>query len=319
MKALLFDKYGTPDDLHLEDVEIPAPRKNEVLVRVKACSINSWDNELLQGIPFANRFMFGLFRPKKILTLGSDIAGVVEAVGSNVKKFRVGDEVFGDQSQANWGGFAEYTCAPEKKLIHKPEKLSFAQAAAMPQAGVLALQALRNFARVKPGQKVLISGAGGGSGSFGIQLAKMYGAEVTAVDTADKFEFMKSLGADHAIDYYKEDYTRTGKYDVIIDNTATRYVREYRRALRPGGVFGMVGGRSGSIFNVMFLGPFVSFGKKIGVVMHRDNKGLEELTQLVTSGKIKVCIDKVFPLQQGVEAFRYFAGNKFRGKVVIAE
>ncbi len=201
MQAVVFEKYGFPDVLDLKEVAKPVPRDNEVLVKVQAASVNSWDWELLRGTPFANRLAFGLFKPRKINILGCDIAGRVEAAGKGVKQFQPGDEVFGDLSRCGWGGFAEYLCAPANALALKPTSMTFEQAAAFPQAGLLALQALRYKGQVQPGQKVLFNGAGGGVGTLGVQMAKSFGAEVTGVDSTDKLDVMRSTGADHVIDY----------------------------------------------------------------------------------------------------------------------
>ena len=317
MRAVVFYKYGGPEVLALKSIAKPLPRPFEVLIKVKASSINSWDYELLKGTPFANRFMFGLFRPKKINILGSDLSGIVEEVGRNVTKFKPGDEVFGDQSGGNWGGFAEYTCAHENNLILKPTEISFEVASCLPQAGLLAFQALRDYAQVKTGQEALINGAGGGAGCFAIQLAKMYGAHVTAVDTKEKFEIMKELGADEVIDFNREDYTKTGKYDIIIDNIARRSFFDYKGALKEDGIFGLVGGKGGTIFQILILGAICGGNKKLKLVLHQANKGLESLTNLVKEGKIKVIVDKTFNLDKTNEAFEHFAANQFKGKIVV--
>jgi NADPH:quinone reductase-like Zn-dependent oxidoreductase len=230
MKALTFHKYGSHEALNLEEVEKPTPKDNEVLVKVKAASINSWDWELLQGKPFVNRMMFGLLKPKKINILGCDIAGRIEAVGKKVKQFKLGDEVFGDLSAGGWGGYAEYVCSRENELTLKPVSMTFEQAAAVPQAGLLALQGLRkgqlqlnktNQEQINPAQKVLINGASGGSGTFAVQIAKSFGAEVTGVCSTKKMDFVRSLGADHVIDYAREDFTKNGQqYDLILDAQA---------------------------------------------------------------------------------------------------
>ena len=218
MKAIVYTKYGPPDVLELKEVAKPTPKDNEVLIKVHAASVNDWDWALLRGVPFVNRLTTGILKPIKIKILGSDIAGRVEAVGKNAKQFQAGDEVFGDLSGLAWGGFAEYVCAPENRLILKPASMSFEQAAAIPQAAVLALQGLRDKRQVQPGQKVLINGAGGGAGSFAIQIAKSFGVEVTGVDSTTKLDMMRSLGADHVIDYKQEDFTKNGqRYDLILD------------------------------------------------------------------------------------------------------
>ncbi|MCH7740066.1 MAG: NAD(P)-dependent alcohol dehydrogenase, partial [Chloroflexi bacterium] len=234
MKAIVFHKYGSPDDLELQEIEKPAPRDNEVLVKVHAASINAWDSQLLAGKPFVNRLLFGLRGPRKIHVLGCDIAGQIESVGRNAKQFQPGDEVFGDLSGDGWGGFAEYVCARENALTLKPAGMNFEQAAATPQAAVIALQGLSGKVQIQPGQKVLINGAGGGAGSFAVQIARSFGAEVTGVDSTEKLDIMRSIGAEHVIDYTREDFTRNGqRYDVILDLEAHHSIRDYWRALGP--------------------------------------------------------------------------------------
>ena len=254
MKAIVFTEYGSPDGLELKDVPIPEPKDDELLIRVYASSINSWDWEFLTGKPFVNRLMFGLLKPKSgKQILGADIAGTVEAVGKLVTRFEPGDEVFGDLWDS-WGGFAEYACANETSMEPKPAKSTFAEAAAVPQAGVLALQALRKAGQLKPGQKVLINGAGGGVGTFAIQLAKLSGTEVTGVDASHKLNVVRSVGADHVIDYTQEDFTKTGeRYDLIIDCRGFRSMFDNRRALRPGGTYAMVGGSMPRVYQLWFL------------------------------------------------------------------
>jgi len=320
MKAVTFHQYGTPDILKLEEVPKPVPGTGEVLVRLHATSVNSWDWELLRGVPFANRVMFGLFRPTRIKALGFDIAGRIEAVGAGVSRFRPGDEVFGDLSSGSWGGFAEYTCAKENELTLKPATMTFEQAAAMPQAGLLALQGLRWKGEIRSGQKVLINGAGGGAGSFAIQLAKAFGAEVTGVDTTEKLETMRQSGADHVVDFTREDYTGNGKqYDRILDCAAHHSILDSKRALAPGGVYAMMGGASGVILQAFMLAPLLSMAgsRNIGILMHKANKGMEELVGLFEDGRISPVIDRCYPLGEVREALRYFDAGHARGKVVI--
>jgi NADPH:quinone reductase-like Zn-dependent oxidoreductase len=316
MKAVVITEYGDPSLLQFKEVEKPTPKDNEVLVKVHAASINSWDWEILQGIPFVNRMTFGLRRPKRIQSLGCDIAGVVEAVGSKVKQLQPGDEVFGDLSRCGWNGYAEYVAAPEKALTIKPPTLSFEEAAAVPQAGLLALQAICHKGQLQPGQKVLINGASGGSGTFAVQIAKAIGAEATGVCSTSKMDLVRAVGADHVIDYTQEDFTRNGQqYDLIIDMQAHHSLFDYKRALSPGGVYIMVGGESFRIFQAMFIS--LTGSRKIKLLLHRANKGLEEMINLLESGKVKPIIDRVYPLRETAEAFRYFGEHKARGKVVI--
>lgn len=259
MKAVVFTKYGLPDDLELKEVEKPSPQENQVLIKVQAASVNSWDWELLIGKPFANRLMFGLLKPTKIQSLGCDVAGRIEAVGSKVTKFQLGDDVYGDPSGGGWGGFAEYVCARENELVRKPDAITFEQAAAVPQAALLALQGLRFNGQVQAGQKVLMNGGGGGVGTFAIQLAKLYGAEVTGVDRTEKLDLMSSMGADHVIDYTEEDFTKNGqRYDLILDVASHRSVFDYKRALSSDGAYAMIGGSSAFIFRLTILKPLIS-------------------------------------------------------------
>ena len=253
VKAIVFKEYGSPDVLELTELEKPTPKKNEVLVKVHAASVNSWDWELLRGSPFLNRLAFGLLRPKKINILGCDIAGHVEAVGKNVYQFKPGDTVFGDLSGYGWGGFAEYLCTPEHTLVLKPASITFVEAAAMPQAGLLALQGLIDKGQIKAEQKVLINGAGGGAGTFAVQIAKCIGANVTAVDSSTKLDKLGLLGADRVIDYKRVDFTQNGQhYDLILDMAAFHSISDYHRALSSYGIYVMVGG-SMALLSKLFL------------------------------------------------------------------
>ncbi len=320
MKAIVLTNYRSPDFFELKEIEKPKPRDNEVLVKVFAVAINSWDWEILIAKPFVNRLMAGLLKPKRIKILGCDIAGRIEAVGKNIKQFQPGDEVFGDLSRSGWGGFAEYVCADENALTLKLAGMTFEQAAAIPQAGLLALQALRYKGQIQPGQKVLFNGAGGGVGTLGVQIAKSFGAEVTGVDSMEKLDIMRSSGADHVIDYTLEDFTKNGQhYDRIIDVAATRSVFDYKRALSPGGVFVMVGGSSSLVYKLLFLGSWISItdGKKMGLLLHKPNKGLSFLKELVEAGKVVPVIDRCYPLNEVAEAFRYYGEGHVKGKVVI--
>ena len=316
MKAIIYTKYGLPDVLELKEVEKPVPKDNEVLVKVHAASINDWDWGLLRGKPFMNRLIFGLLKPKDKI-LGGDIAGRVEAVGRNVKQFQPGDEVFGDLSASGFGAFAEYVCARENALVLKSASMTFEEAAAYPQAGVLALQGLRD--KIQKGQKVLINGAGGGAGTFAVQLAKSFGAEVTGVDSTRKLDIMRSIGADHVIDYTKEDFTKNGQcYDLILDFAAYHSIFDYKRALNPKGIYAMVGGSMARMFQLVFLGPLISMtGKKMGVLLHKANKDLVFMKELFEAGKVVPVIDRRYPLGEVAEALRYFGEGQARGKVVI--
>lgn len=304
------------------EVEKPVPKDGEVLVKVHAASVNSWDWDLLWGKPLLVRIIGGLRKPKHTV-LGADMAGRVEAAGKNVTKFKPGDEVFGDIAESGFGGFAEYVAVPEKLLAGKSPEMTFEQAAALPQAGLLALQGLRYHGAVLPGQKILINGAGGGVGTLALQYAKSLGAEVTCVDRSEKFEMLRSLGADHLIDYNVEDYTRNGlQYNKVLDVIAHRSVSDYKRALQPGGTFAMIGGSMGGLLlQLMVLGPVISrfTGRKLGIMGYRPNReDLDQLTQLFEAGKLMPVIDRHYPLDQVADAFRYFGTGRVLGKIVIS-
>ena len=322
MKAIVYTKYGTPDVLQIKEEIKPTPKENEVLVKIYAASVNEWDNSLIKGEALLTRLLGGLFKPKNKI-LGADIAGVVEAVGSNIKDFIPGDEVFGDIANAGFGAFAEHVAVPEKFLAKKSSKMSFEQAAAFPQAGLLAIQGLRYKEPLQSGQHLLINGAGGGVGPIALQYAKSIGATVTCVDKEEKFDMLHSLGADELIDYRTTDYTKTGKqYDYILDVIAHKRTTDYKRALKPCGVFAMIGGSMGGLlFQMMVVQPFLSKyrNKKLGIMgYHVSREGLDELSRLFEQGKTKPVIDKIFPLEQTADAFRYYEAGTFTGKIVIS-
>jgi len=318
MKAIVHHKYGSPDVLKLEDVDMPTPTDNEVRIKIHAVSINGSDREGLIGKPLYAR-LGGLRKPGYPI-LGSDIAGHVEMAGRNIKRFQPGDEVFGEIPGYH-GGFAEYACAPEKTLAHKPAGLTFEEAAAIPQGGVIALQGIREKGQVQLGQQVLINGAGGSAGSFAVQLAKLYGAEVTGVDNTGKMDFLRSLGADHVIDYTRQDFTKTGKqYDLILDLIAHRSVFAYKRALKPTGTYFFVGGSVATLFQILFLGPWIkrTTGKNVRLlVVPQNNKDLIAITELCVAGKVVPVIDKRYPLREVPAALQYVAEGRAKGKVVI--
>jgi NADPH:quinone reductase-like Zn-dependent oxidoreductase len=319
MKAIVYTKYGSPDVLKLKEVEKPTPKDNEVLVKVHAASINDWDWGLLRGKPFMNRLFFGLLKPKNKI-LGGDIAGQVEAVGRNVKQFQPGDEVFGDLCGCGFGAFAEYVCARENALVLKPPSMTFEEAAAVPQAAALALQGLRDKRQIQPGQKVLINGAGGGAGTFAVQMAKSFGAEVTGVDSTRKLDMMRSIGADRVIDYTQEDFTKNGqRYDFILDFAAHHSIFDYKRALSPKGIYVLVGGSVTQMFQIAFLGPLISMigSKKMGILMHKPNKDLAFMKELFEAGKVVPVIDRHYLLSEVAEALRYFGEGHAKGKLVI--
>ncbi|MEM7126176.1 MAG: NAD(P)-dependent alcohol dehydrogenase [Chloroflexota bacterium] len=318
MKAVVYEKYGSPDVLRFTEIEKPVPTDEQILIKIHAVSINGSDREGLIGKPLYAR-IGGLQRPGNPI-LGSDIAGRVEAVGKNHSIFKLGDEVFGEIPGYH-GGFAEYVCTHGSTMALKPASLTFEEAAAIPQAGVIALRGIRETGRVQPGQKVLINGAGGSGGSFAIQLAKLYGAEVTGVDNTVKLEFIRSLGADHVIDYTQEDFTRNGnQYDLILDLIAHRSAFAYQRALRPNGNYFVVGGSTVTLLQVLLLGPVIkrTTGKSLRVlVVPQNSKDLIAVTELCEAGKIAPAIDRRYPLREVPEALRYVEEGRAKGKVVI--
>ena len=318
MKAVVYTRYGPPDVLRLADVETPAPRDDEVLVRVRAVSLNASDWEMLRGKPLYSR-MSGPFRPRHQV-LGSDVAGQVEAVGRRATRFRPGEDVFADVL-SHMGGFAEYVCVPERALAPMPSGMTYQEAAALPQAGAIALQGIREKGRVRAGHQVLVNGAGGGSGMYAIQLAKLHGAEVTGVDNPEKQEFMRSLGADHVIDYRREDYTRNGKtYDLVLDVQAFRGVHAYARSLAPGGRYFYVGGSVGTLFQVMLFGPWIGrgAGKRIRMLVVRlGSRHLGPLVELCQAGKVSTIVDRRYSLDEVPQALAYLGNGHAKGKVLI--
>jgi NADPH:quinone reductase-like Zn-dependent oxidoreductase len=321
MKVIVYTHYGPPDVLHLTEVEKPTPKDDEVLIKVHAASVNAAESHIVRGSPFFIRLMVGgLLKPKKTIP-GAALAGQVEAVGSNVKQFKPGDEVFGDLSECGWGAFAEYVCARETALALKPANTTFEAAAAVPLAAVTALQGLRNKGHIQAGQKVLINGASGGVGTFAVQIAKSFGAEVTAVCSTSKVDMVRSMGADHVIDYTQEDFTQNGQYyDLIFAANGYHPILAYRRALSPKGTYVMSGGSMAQVFQAMLLGPWLSMigTKKMGNMMAKpNNKDLAFLKELIEAGKVKPVIDRCYPLAEVPEALRYLEEGHAQGKVVI--
>jgi len=318
--VITYKKYGLPEEMKLKEVEQPVPKANQVLVKVKAVSLNASDNEFLRGEPFYTRF-WGLTKPKYSI-LGSDIAGEVVAIGLKVKHFKIGEAVLGDIMYV-WGGLAEYVCVDEKLLVTKPDFLSFEAAAAFPQAGVVALQGLRDKGQLQAGQHVLINGAGGGSGSFAIQLAKHFGAsKVTGIDNTGKQEFMRSIGADDVIDYTQEDFVEKGQqYDLIVDFVAHHSLFDYQKVLKPNGKYVLVGGKMKRLLQAAFLGPFIGKGKgqQFGVLGHEYNReDLGTLLKFYELGKIKPIIDQQsFTLSEAPAAVAFLGSGQAKGKVVI--
>jgi NADPH:quinone reductase-like Zn-dependent oxidoreductase len=314
MKAIVYTKYGPPDVLELKEVDQPVPKDNELLIKVRAASLNAYDWRHLRANPFFIRLMgIGLFKPKHRI-LGADIAGLVEAVGRAVTQFRPGDEVLGD---GGYGGFAEFVCVDEKRFVPKPASLTFEEAAAVPMAGLTALQGLRDKGHIRAGQKVLINGASGGVGTFAVQIAKSFGTEVTGVCRTSKMDLVRSIGADHVIDYTQEDVTqRAERYDLIFDVAAFRSVLKYKRILSPGGIYVLAGGSIARMAQLMVMSMFV---KNMGVmVANVDQKDLESLIELMNAGKVRSIIDRRYPLGETAAALRYLEEGRARGKVVIA-
>ncbi|MBP8241405.1 MAG: NAD(P)-dependent alcohol dehydrogenase [Thermoflexales bacterium] len=320
MKAIVCEEYGSPDVLKLKDVEKPTPRADEVLVKIHAASAAAGDWHLMRADPFAARFMYGLFKPKYPI-LGADVAGRVEAVGKNVTQFKPGDAVFGDLSGSGFGGFAEYVAAPEKALAPKPARLTFDEAAAVPVSALTALLALRDQARVQPGHKVLINGASGGVGTFAVQIARALGAEVTAVCSTTKMALVRAIGAEHVIDYTREDFTHSGqRYDVILGANGFHPLSAYQRALTPNGVYVMTGGTPAQMFQAMLLGPWRSRAgsqKLSNSQAKPSQKDLIHLAGLLEAGKVVPVIDRRYPLCEVPDAIRYLEEGHARGKVVI--
>ena len=322
MKAIVYTTYGSPDVLQFNDVETPTPKDNEVLVKVHAASANPLDWHLMRAEPFLARLENGLLKPKNT-KLGADVAGRVEAVGRHVTQFQVGDDVFGAIPIKQLGGFAEYVCVQQDTLALKPAKMTFEQAAAVPIAALTALQGLRDTGQLQPGQKVLINGASGGVGTFAVQIAKSFGTEVTGVCSTRNLDLVRSIGADHVIDYTQEDFTQNGgRYDLIFDAVGNRSVSDLQRALSPHGICAVVGFTSLSLmFQVIVLGAWVSKTgrEKIGLMdtVKPGQKDLSFIKSLLEAGKVVPVIDRCYPLPETAEAIRYLEQGRARGKVVI--
>ena len=318
MKAIVYKKYGSPDVIQLKDIEKPTPKDDEVLIKIHAASVNAYDWHFLTADIFLIRLMGGgLLKPKNT-RLGADMAGRIETVGKNVKQFQPGDEVFGMVK----GSFAEYACAPESALALKPVNTSFDEAAAIPMAAITALQGLRDEGHIRAGQKVLINGASGGVGTFAVQIAKSFGAEVTAVCSTRNLEQARSIGADHVIDYTKEDFTKNGQqYDLVFAANGYHSLSAYKRALTPKGIYIMAGGSMAQIFQSMLMGSMMSEtgGRKMaGVSAKRNQNDLVFIKELFEAGKVKSVIDRRYPLSDAAEALRYLGAGHARGKVVIS-
>jgi NADPH:quinone reductase-like Zn-dependent oxidoreductase len=318
MKAIVYTQYGPPSEvLELLEVEKPTPKDDEVLVKVHAASVVWADRASVRGKPFVVRLTgAGLLKPKHTIP-GIDVAGQVEAVGRNARQFQPGDEVFGDLFESGFGAFAEYVCAREDALALKPANLTFEEAATVPQAALVALQGLRDKGQIQPGQKVLINGASGGNGTFAVQIAKYFGAEVTGVCSTRNLDLVRSIGADHVVDYTQEDFTQSEqRYDLILDIVANRSVSDYMRALSPKGNYVAVAFNPSSLF----LGSLISMtgSRKVSQLSHKPNvKDLEYMKELIEAGKVVPVIDRRYPLSEVAEAFRYYGEGHPQGKVVI--
>jgi NADPH:quinone reductase-like Zn-dependent oxidoreductase len=320
MKAIILSKYGTPQDLDYREVATPEPRANQILVRIYASAINDWELGLIAGEPFFMRMFLGFTRPK-LRIIGCDVAGRVESIGAQITRFKQGDEVYGDLSGARFGAFAEHVCVPEDAIELKPRNVSFDEAAALPHAGCLALQGLRDLGRLDAGQSVLINGAGGGVGAVGIPYAKLYGAHVTGVDSGRKIDFMLSLGCDEVIDYTQTDFTKSGRqYDLILDTKTSRSPFSHAKALKPGGSYVTVGGSMPRIVQMLLMGWWIKHlgNKHMKLLGLKPNRGLKDITELVETGAVTPRVGEVFPLQNVVQALDTFAASTHTGKIVLS-
>jgi NADPH:quinone reductase-like Zn-dependent oxidoreductase len=320
MKAIIYTKYGSPDLLQLKEVAKPVAKDNEVLVKVHAAAATIGDVIIVKGEPFVVRFSTGLLEPKRKIP-GKEMAGRVEAVGGNVKQFQPGDEVFGDLSVCGFGAFSEYVSVPESAIALKPVNLTFEEAAAVPESAVVALQGLRDKGKIQPGQKVLINGASGGVGSYAVQIAKSFGAEVTAVCSTKNLAMARSIGADHVIDYTREDFTQNGQhYDLILAANGYHPLSHYKRALSPEGIYVGTGGSMAQTFEAMVQGPIISMtgSKTMGNMLVKPNQNdLVFMKELIEAGKVVPAIDRCYPLSEVPQALRYISEGHARGKVVI--
>lgn len=320
MKAIVYTKYGSPEVLRLEEVQKPTPKDSEVLIKIHATSVTAGDVIVLKGEPFVTRFATGLREPKNSIP-GKEMAGRVEAVGRNVTRFQPGDEVFGDLSVAGWGALAEYVAVPESAIALKPANLTFEEAAAVSESAVVALQGLRDKGKIQPGQKILINGASGGVGLYALQIAKAFGAEVTAVCSTRNMALVRSLGADHVIDYTKEDFTQNGQqYDLILAANGYHPILDYKRALRPEGIYVASGGTMKQSLQATMIGPFISMtgSKKMGGMLVKPNQNdLVFIKDFIEANKVKPVIDRRYPLSETADAFHYMAEGRAQGKVVI--
>lgn len=316
MKAIVYERYGSPDVLQLTDIPRPTPKDDEVLVKVRAVGLNAADWHMMRADPFLARFSAGLFKPKNTI-LGEDIAGTVEAVGSAVTQFKPGDAVFACYAR----GLAEFVCAPESKLTPMPKNLGFEEAAAVPMAALTALQGLRDHGKIAAGQRVLIHGASGGVGTFAVQIARHFGAQVTAVTSTAKLDMARALGADHVIDYIREDFSQNGRqYDLIFAANGNRSLTDYERALTPTGIYVMAGGTNAQMFQAIFFGRLKSKagGRTMKIFLASSSPAdLAIVKDWIEAGKLKPVMDRCYPLEQTAEAMRYLEAGHAKGKIVV--
>ncbi|MEK6479317.1 NAD(P)-dependent alcohol dehydrogenase [Catalinimonas sp. 4WD22] len=320
MKAIQFEKYGPPEKvLSLREIEKPSPKENEVLIKIEATAVNDYDWSLVSGKPRLYRLIFGFFKPKHQIA-GMELAGKVEEIGADVKNLIVGDAVMGDTSEYGFGTFSEYMCINQNAVIRKPEAISFEEAVALPHASTLALQALRDVGKIQQGEKVLINGGGGGVGTIGLQLAKLYHCHVSGVDAQEKLEMMKSIGFDAVMDYKQVNFTKTGEqYDLILDCKTNKFPFSYLRALKPHGRYITIGGTPGGLINVLFWGKLISLfsKKKLQILSLKPNKGLDYICELVKQNKIKCEIDGPYSLEEVPRLIQYFGEGRHKGKIVV--
>ncbi len=320
MQAIVLTKYGERGVLKLQEVPIPVPKDNEVLLKVHATTVNDWDWCFMRGKPAVYRLFMGLWKPK-VTILGAEVAGRVEGVGAGVQRFKPGDAVYGDISETGFGGFAEYVCVRESALVPKPESMTFEEAASIPHAFALARQGLVDEGCIQEGQRVLINGAGGGVGTFGVQLAKHYGAETTGVDSGAKLETRREMGFDHVIDYRQEDFTQSGeRYDLILDTKTNRPARSYRRVLKPNGTYATVGGQLPRLLQTLVAGALLSrvSSKRMRIVSLKTNKDLNRANELFEAGKLRCVLDGPYKLADVPDAVQHFGAARHKGKVVVS-